>query len=441
MEVGRRSPAKPWERTGGVGGATSSSAPSSSLPPPRRRVGTTPTSTVSTPALPIAPRVGRGMNSYGGGMSTYGGGMSTYGGGMGAYGGGMSSYGGMTDRYGGYGSSSNGYGSSYGSSSYGSYGGYNSYGRSGGMMSRYGGGYGGSYGSSLGGGYGGYGGGMDRYGGGMDRYGGGYGGYQKPEGLGFVRDFQVLADGFARFSRILDANFDAMYGSLTSVSMLFEHLHNLRREIFFAFQAMSLVGVLRKIWTTWFGAASLPKLLEAPSSTSTTSSTSSTSSTTSKETPQLNSLVAFSQFEKKQDGTQRSRPLRALGLLFLIISAPFILAKLARMFMGVPSNASLLEDGRPKVLAIQDFQGETPEEITFRKGEVMFVLGEPFEGWLEIETVSGERGLIPSNYVRPEEGRGEIGDPSRRLPSPPPPPIVDDFSSGYEAEEQEVGNE
>jgi len=48
--------------------------------------------------------------------------------------------------------------------------------------------------------------------------------------------------------------------------------------------------------------------------------------------------------------------------------------------------------------ALRDFQGETPEELSFRKGEIMLVLGEPFEGWLEVDNRE-RRGLVPADYV------------------------------------------
>lgn len=246
----------------------------------------------------------------------------------------------------GYGS---GYGGGYGGGGYGG----------GGYGSRYGGygGYGGGYGGGAYGGYGGGGYGMRKYGE-DERYFSG--------GFGWIRDFQGLADGFARFSSILDANFDAMYGSLSSIAMLLEHMKNLRREIYFAFQAMTLVGILRKIWTSWFGRP-LPKFIEGDKAN------------------QLD-VAAFKKFDDKTGQQQHSRPMRALMVLLLIIGGPLIIAKLARTWFGGPPQSALEEmwnDERPKVRALRDFRGETPEELDFNQGEIMLIVRQPFEGWLE----------------------------------------------------------
>jgi len=77
--------------------------------------------------------------------------------------------------------------------------------------------------------------------------------FQKYIYILLIQTKQGLADGFARFSNILDANFDALYGSFSSVAQLLEHFSNLRREIFYAFQAFTVFGIIRKIWSSWFG--------------------------------------------------------------------------------------------------------------------------------------------------------------------------------------------
>jgi len=54
-----------------------------------------------------------------------------------------------------------------------------------------------------------------------------------------------------------------------------------------------------------------------------------------------------------------------------------------------------------KVRALYDFRGTSPDEINFKKDDVLLVLNQPMEEWLEAETREGERGLVPTNYVEP----------------------------------------
>eukprot|EP01102_Stenamoeba_stenopodia_P009762 TRINITY_DN2892_c0_g1_i1.p1 TRINITY_DN2892_c0_g1~~TRINITY_DN2892_c0_g1_i1.p1 ORF type:complete len:435 (-),score=87.48 TRINITY_DN2892_c0_g1_i1:1078-2382(-) len=413
MEVGSRrvSPAKPWERGGSATTVRSPSTttaverPTSASRIPRPISSTNDLSTTArsnalgrpgSSALGTRPGLQRPWESGGYGGSSYGGGYgggyggSSYGGSSygGGYGGGYNSYGrGGYSSYGGYGSYGGGYGS-YGTL------GRRDYGRGMTGYSGYGGGYGGGYGSY--GGYGGY--GMQRkFGeefGPSDRYLAG--------GFGWVRDFQGLADGFARFSNILDANFDALYGSFSSVAQLLEHFSNLRREIFYAFQAFTVFGIIRKIWSSWFGMP-VPKLLSG------------------NEKGNFD-MTSFKKFEENANQQPASRPMRALMLLFVLVGGPLLLAKLAKLSLGVGSSSpeeELWNDERPKIRALRDFQGETPEELSFRQGDIMLVLGEPFEGWLEVDNRE-RRGLVPAEYVEVVT-RDQLAGPKRGPRSLPPP--------------------
>lgn len=328
-----------------------------------------------------------GSGGYGG--STYG---SSYGGGYG--GGGMygSSYGGAYGAsrygggYGGYGGSSSygsGYGGAYGSSRYGS--------------SRYGGGYGASsmYGSSYGG-------------------GGGYGAYNRgplgagPRGPGeggpgvvtWIDQFSQVVDTFGRFAHLLDMNCDALYGSFSSVLRLFESMSELRRELLFIFQTVTLYRLLKSVLGR---VGSVGRFITGGSTASVVSSSS---------TSGLD-LDSFQHFQGKDQAAPRSGRRFWPFLLFLIsaIGGPLIINRLWRMLRAAAAAAQqpqqqLADEEREEapiyVQALYDFVGSGSEgDLQFGKGALIRVLrADPDQGWWEGET-GGRVGLFPANFVQP----------------------------------------
>lgn len=327
-----------------------------------------------------------GSGGYGG--STYG---SSYGGGYG--GGGMygSSYGGAYGAsrygggYGGYGGSSSygsGYGGAYGSSRYGS--------------SRYGGGYGASsmYGSSYGG-------------------GGGYGAYNRgplgagPRGPGeggpgvvtWIDQFSQVVDTFGRFAHLLDMNCDALYGSFSSVLRLFESMSELRRELLFIFQTVTLYRLLKSVLGR---VGSVGRFITGGSTDVVSSSSSSTSGL---------DLDSFQHFQGKDQAAPRSGRRFWPFLLFLIsaIGGPLIINRLWRMLRAAAAQQpqqQLVEEEREQapvyVQALYDFVGSGSEgDLQFGKGALIRVLrADPDQGWWEGET-GGRVGLFPANFVQP----------------------------------------
>lgn len=324
-----------------------------------------------------------GSGGYGG--STYG---SSYGGGYG--GGGMygSSYGGAYGAsrygggYGGYGGSSSygsGYGGAYGSSRYGS--------------SRYGGGYGASsmYGSSYGGGGGGYG-AYNRGSLGAGPRGPGEGG---PGVVTWIDQFSQVVDTFGRFAHLLDMNCDALYGSFSSVLRLFESMSELRRELLFIFQTVTLYRLLKSVLGR---VGSVGRLITGGSTASVVSSSS---------TSGLD-LDSFQHFQGKDQAAPRSGRRFWPFLLFLIsaIGGPLIINRLWRMLRAAAAAAQQpqqqladeeREDAPIYVQALYDFVGSGSEgDLQFGKGALIRVLrADPDQGWWEGET-GGRVGLFPA---------------------------------------------
>ena len=62
-----------------------------------------------------------------------------------------------------------------------------------------------------------------------------------------------------------------------------------------------------------------------------------------------------------------------------------------------PPNANMLQTAK----AMYPYQKAIPEELSFRKGDVLAVLKYQDDGWYEAEVSGGPggRGLVPSNYL------------------------------------------
>jgi peroxin-13 len=348
----------------------------------------------------------RNQSDYGYGSSGYDRYGSNYNSGMGGYG--SSGYG--SSYGGGYGTS--GYGSSYGMGGYGSSGYGSSYGSSG-YGSSYGSGYG-SYGSR----YGGYGGGGG-YGSSYDSYGTGYGSrmgmgmggygsnYEAPGRFGnalagpsnWMSDFHAVTEGFARFSSLLDANFQAVHGSFFSVINLIERVSHLYREIGFA---ISGIAVFKIVYSLFKRLINVFRRMTGRKI----------------EEDQLAQagfdMKSFSAFDNPAAGPM-DKPQRAsavgtlialLGLSFVTIPvALYAINKVISLFKkSDPSQALAAGPVKPFfVRALYDYDGPSQNDLQFRAGDIITVGAKPFEQWWEgeIEYPNGQRqaGLFPANLV------------------------------------------
>jgi len=384
----------PSSRSPHIGGGNSTITP---RVPPRPGIGSSIGSTYNSPYNSLSSSYG----GYGGGYGSNLGG-SSYGSGYGSSLGG-SSYGS------GYGSSLGGssYGSGYGSSlgggsSYGSgYGGYGStYGGYG--AGRYGGSS--SYGSGYGSSYGGYGGGLSNYGNSYGRYGLGYQGPGPRDGNAFqsvldggqnqMNRFGIIVESFSRFSRLLDANFDALHGSFASVIRLIDVFG----EFFYVVRTFAvfrlLFGSFGRGWRI------LNLLLGRDTGSSLLKSGS--------EGIELNDYKKFQATQNRK----RSLPMMLVMMGIICASLPLLFVKLWR----AASKMKLLEQLEPEKLedvwsngrsggnfgrAKFSFSGETEMDLPFREGDTIRILSKPFPEWWEGE-LNGRKGLFPSNFVEEE---------------------------------------
>lgn len=365
------------EANNGLGSSQSSTSPNV---PPR------PTDMSSSA---VSPYRGYGTSSYPGG-SSYNSPYSSYG----------SSYNSPYSSYGRY--SSSPYGSSYSSyrtpySSYG--GGYgSSYGGYGSSYGGYGSSYGGGYGSSYGGGYG-------------SSYGGGYGynrfgqqpGQENPNGGVFngalqtgynqINKFGQVVESFSHFSRLLDANFDAVHGSFASVLRLMEVFG----EFFFVIRSFALFRFFANTFARLSGSQGM---LE--------------DSRTRKD------VMDVSDFLGGNKKRQRTIPFLLL-LVAISVSTPILVVRLWNALRGrrsnpeklegawsetaekekgmVPANAEQPGPFRGLARAIFDYQGESQRDLSFRKDETIRILDRPYEQWWLGETPDGRQGFFPSNFV------------------------------------------
>jgi len=313
--------------------------------------------------------------------------------------------------YGGYGNNYSGYGSSYGSN-YGGYGsgyygsGYSGYGsydgsRYGGYGSGYGSTYGSRFGNSYGSNYGGYGSGY-----GINRYN------QSPlppgappspfqgfleGGYNHMRNFGETVEGFSRFSRLLDANFDAMHGSFASVLRLLD----VAGEFFYVMRTFVVARIF------YGGLAPFGKFVRWL-----------LFGTDVRKLTQGNtgSVVDFNEYLKTQDESKRKKILPIILLMIGIsfVGIPMLFIKFFKMIKPhIPENEieekslekvwgnNEQDPNKPtSVQAISDFRGQGEMELSFNKDDVFVVLSKPYPEWWEGE-FKGRRGLFPVNFVRP----------------------------------------
>jgi len=290
---------------------------------------------------------------------------------------------------GGYGGSSYG-GSSYGGSSYGGgYGGYGSSYRD--RDSLYS-----PYGAGGGGGYGGYGG---------SGYGYGRDPFDKPgsivaNGFSWMSSLQYVVDAFSRFSRLLDANYDAMHGSFTSVLRLCERLGQLNSEVMTMVKTFTIFRLLQSFVSRFTQVfrflTGRNQLTNSPGPRSKNSKTF--------------DIKDFQEFSKNSNSPGMGTVIFVCVMSF--IGIPVLIHRLITFFVRrrdlMELEWSKNSNNNNTVRALHDFEPETNRDLAFRAGDVMHVLNKSHPDWWEAE-LDGRVGLIPSNYV--EEIESKQNDP------------------------------
>ncbi|KAG0254741.1 Peroxisomal membrane protein PAS20 [Actinomortierella ambigua] len=393
------SPPKPWERAAGVSAASTTSAPlpAASAPIVSPAAATSLADTSSPPALPArnANMMGTTTTSsaYRPGMSGMSGYGTSYGSGMNSYSSGYSGYGGT----GGYGSS---YSSPYNRMGYGSsYGGYNSYSSPYSRMGMYGSSYGSSYGGGYGGGYGGY---------GMNRMGMGMNGMNpmNPEELSLMQrmeqgsapTFQLIESvvgAFGGFAQMLESTFMATHSSFMAMVGVAEQFGHLRSYLG---QILSVFALLR--WAK----SLLYRLI-------------------GKKMPVNAQELTPGNFQEFQARPRLSKRPIVLFLL-AVIGLPYLMGRLIRALSRQPEIQQQQQEQQQQQIAaggqvvaapvnpqnldfaraLYDFQASGPQELSFRRGDIIAILSrhDPLgqeSQWWRGRLRSGEMGLFPSNYV------------------------------------------
>jgi hypothetical protein len=259
----------------------------------------------------------------------------------------------------------------------------------------------------------------------------------------WIDQFSQVVDTFGRFAHLLDMNCDALYGSFSSVLRLFESMSELRRELLFIFQTVTLYRLLKSVLGR---VGSVGRFITGGSTASVVSSSS---------TSGLD-LDSFQHFQGKDQAAPRSGRRFWPFLLFLIsaIGGPLIINRLWRMLRAAAAAAQqpqqqLADEEREEapiyVQALYDFVGSGSEgtlymppclrgrglfspsrsrpntdvpvcvscvlcpvcacdatgDLQFGKGALIRVLrADPDQGWWEGET-GGRVGLFPANFVQP----------------------------------------
>lgn len=278
------------------------------------------------------------------------------------------------------------YGSSYGGSYGSSYGGYGMYG------SRFGGypsysGYGSRYSSPL------YGSSSSLYG--SSNYGG-YGSFDQrslpPQnqgsfqsfldtGLGKLRGFGDVVEAFARFSNLLDANFDAVHTSFTSIIRVIdvfgEFLYVIRSFTIFRI----VYAIISRFWKSFSWLFRNSSSLQS-------------------NTPDSSFINDYAKYQNEQK-QKNSFPFTMIMFGIAIIFGPSALIKFwnsLKAWSATESLDDLWGSQLVKVKAKFDFQGQNEMDLSFRKDEVFVVTNKPFPEWWEGE-LHGRRGLFPAQFV------------------------------------------
>jgi len=220
-------------------------------------------------------------------------------------------------------------------------------------------------------------------------------------GFSWMHSLQYVVDTFSRFSRLLDANYDAMHGSFTSVLRLCERMGQLNSEVMMMIKTFTLFRLLQSFSTRFMQV--FRYMTGRPMSLQLTKS----------------SKLDFPRgtgFDVRdfQEFTRVEQPLApgwgAMMVVFVVtfVGLPVLLHRLVTAFTRSRSRDPMelqwgqLQSGQERVRAKYDFVAETNRDLPFYTGDVLVVLNKAHPDWWEAE-MNGRAGLIPSNYVEPIE--------------------------------------
>ncbi len=185
-------------------------------------------------------------------------------------------------------------------------------------------------------------------------------------------------EGFSRFSRLLDANFDALHGSFASIVRLME----VAGEFFHALRTFAVVQLFNG------GIAKIGRLFRW-----------------------LLFGAVGANYLHSQQTEQRRRMLLPMIWIILgvtLVSAPILLVKFFRMLKRQHEQLQLentweqpVDPNQPHMVqAVAQFQGSNEAELSFNKDDNFMVISKPYQDWWEGE-FNGHKGLFPANFVQP----------------------------------------
>jgi len=230
-------------------------------------------------------------------------------------------------------------------------------------------------------------------------------------GYNQINRFGQIVESFSHFSRLLDANFDAVHGSFASVLRLMEVFG----EFFFVIRSFAVFKFFASTFARLSGTQGLL------------------------EDGRARKDVDVSDFI----GGNNKRSQRTIPFLLLLVaisvSTPILIVRLWNALKGrrtpdklegawketadksdIPANPEQTGPFRGLARAIFDFQGETPRDLSFRKDETIRILDRPYEQWWLGETPDGRQGFFPSNFVELLKETTEQPMPGQFHNGPPP---------------------
>jgi len=220
-------------------------------------------------------------------------------------------------------------------------------------------------------------------------------------GFSVMSSLQMVVETFSRFSRLLDANFDAMHGSFTSIVRLSERLGHLNTEVMTVIKTFTLFRLFQTIAGRALGVF---RYLTGSKSQQAVASTSGFG------------LQDYQEFSRRQ---QHPPGWGAFLVVCLVtfVGLPLLLNKLFRLLSrAAPKDPMELEwnrekmEGKPSLVrALYNFEAESGSDLPFSRGDTLTILSKTFPDWWEAE-LNGRVGLIPANYVEPLDKQMEGGE-------------------------------
>ena len=227
-------------------------------------------------------------------------------------------------------------------------------------------------------------------------------------GYSWMMELENLVQGFGRFTQLLDYNFDAVHGSFESIMRLLHSVTELRRAVCYGLQAFAFVALFRKFFRSIYRfVCGLFGIKVAPN-VSKSQSMQNAFSAASQQAGRDGSGAFMNGADRNQPhpgASTRSWPKTLLIFCLVFIGAPMLLSSAFSFFFGSRRSSATSAPRLRLARAVADFEGAGPNDLPFRTGDILKILGPTNEPqWLEAQ-LNGRVGLIPENYIQPVDPR------------------------------------